>query len=423
MFRVLRTNRDVRSLFFAQVVSFCGDWFAYVAFVGLIQDLSDLALLVSLVYVAQTLPAFFAAAVAGAAADRFDRRNVIRIASLGQAAAALGLLLVRDTGSLWFGFACLCVISALGSFVGPASQAGLPNLVGTPEELKQASVLFGSLWGAMLAIGAAVGGVFAAAFGRDAAFVANAVSFVLAAVFVSAIRRPMQEERAAGPVEERRVRPVADMREALVEARRDPVILSLFASKATFALGSGIVGVLAVLAKRSLDAGDDGVGLLLGARGLGVGLGPLIGARIVGTELSRVLRLCGFAGMGFGICYLGLSVAPALAVAMVLVLVAHIGGGAQWTLSTYGVQRRAPDAIRGRLLAGDAAIVMLTLTLSNLLAGTAVGLIGPRPAVATFGVIGIVASTTYLVVTRPVRRRLVDEERRALAATLPCESS
>ena len=41
MWKLLRTNRDVPSLFIAQVVSFAGDWFAYVAFVGVVQDISD----------------------------------------------------------------------------------------------------------------------------------------------------------------------------------------------------------------------------------------------------------------------------------------------------------------------------------------------------------------------------------------------
>ncbi|MEZ5259616.1 MAG: MFS transporter [Ilumatobacteraceae bacterium] len=111
---MLRSNRDIRSLFFAQVVSFCGDWFAYVAFVGLIQDVSDSALLVSAVYVAQTLPAFFSSAIAGAAADRYDRRRIIMTVSSVQAVAAAGLLLVHSAGSLWFGFVCLSTISALG---------------------------------------------------------------------------------------------------------------------------------------------------------------------------------------------------------------------------------------------------------------------------------------------------------------------
>lgn len=402
MWRMLRTNRDIRFLFLAQVVSFCGDWFAYVAFVGLIQDVSDAALLVSLVYVAQTLPAFFSSAIAGAAADRFDRRTIIMTVSAVQALAALGLLLVHDKSSLWFGFVCLSIISAFGSFVAPAAQAGIPNLARSPEELKSASILFGSLWGAMLAIGAAVGGIFAATFGRDAAFVANGVSFVLASVLVFFIHRPMQEQRAEH-ADRRRVRPLADMGEAFAEARRDPIILALLGSKFTFGVASGIVGVLAVLAKRRFDAGDDGVGLLLGARGLGVAIGPVVGARLVGQDLNRLLRLCGGAAIVWGVCYLGLSVSPSLAVGAVAVFVAHLGGGAQWTLSTYGLQRRAPDAIRGRLLAGDAAIVMLTLTLSNLAAGAAVGAFGPQPAVALFACIGIAMSVGYLAATRRLR--------------------
>src|SRR4051794_35822359 len=103
MWKLLRTNRDVRQLFIAQVVSFAGDWFAYVAFVGLVQDLTDAAILVTLVYVAQSLPAFLMAPISGAAADRFDRRQLIRGVSVLQAVAAAGLLLVGSRDQLWLG--------------------------------------------------------------------------------------------------------------------------------------------------------------------------------------------------------------------------------------------------------------------------------------------------------------------------------
>src|SRR3954468_4899206 len=128
MLSMLRTNRDIRALFIAQVISYAGDWFAYVAFVGIVQDVTDLPLLVTMVYVAQSLPAFLMSAVAGPAADRFNRRTILLTVSSVQALAAAGLLLVDSRGSLWVGFLCLCVISALGSFVGPAAQAGIPNL-------------------------------------------------------------------------------------------------------------------------------------------------------------------------------------------------------------------------------------------------------------------------------------------------------
>jgi MFS family permease len=411
MWTMLRTNRDIRALFVAQVVSFMGDWFAYVAFVGLVQDVTDAPILVTLVYVAQALPAFLMSPVAGPVADRFDRKRVIRTVSLVQTVAAAGLLLVGSAGSLWFGFLCLCAISALGSFVGPASQAGLPNLARTPDELTKAALLFGSLWGAMLAVGAALGGLVASVFGRDVAFVANAASFVLAAGSVSLIRRPMQAPRDADDGAPRpRMRPLADMHEAFSYARKDSVLLSLLASKATFAMGAGIVGLLAVLATEELGGGDAATGLLVAARGVGVALGPLIAARLVGPSLARVLLMCGGAGMSFGVFYLGLSGAPFLALAALFGFLAHLGGGAQWTLSTYGLQRRAPDHIRGRILAGDFGIVTLIITLSNLAAGALAGAIGARGAIAVFSLLAIAASATYFVLTRPVRAALAREE-------------
>jgi len=406
MFALLRSNADVRSLFIAQVVSYMGDWFAYVAFVGLVQGLVDSPLLVSLVYVAQALPAFLLSPVAGSAADRYNRRRIIQVVSALQIVAAAGLLLVDSTSTLVLGFACLCMISALGSFVGPAAQAGLPNLVRTPEELKKGSLLFGALWGAMLAIGAGLGGLFASAFGRDAAFVANAVSFAVACLFVTLIRRPMQEPRSTTEAQGRGMRPIADMAEAIRYARQDHVILAMLASKASFAMGAGIVGLLAVLATQEFNGGDASTGLLLGARGVGVALGPLIASRLLGPDLSRVLLMCGGASIVFGVCYLSLALSTALWMGLVLVFVAHLGGGAQWTLSTYGLQARSPDSIRGRVLAGDVGFTMLIITLSNIAAGVLAGLVGPRLAIATFAAMGLVAGAVYLTLTRPIRRRL-----------------
>jgi len=50
----------------------------------------------------------------------------------------------------------------------------------------------------MLAVGAAVGGVVSTVFGRDTAFVVNAVSFAVSALLLSGIRRPFSEQREAG---------------------------------------------------------------------------------------------------------------------------------------------------------------------------------------------------------------------------------
>jgi MFS family permease len=415
MWTLLRSNRDIRWLFVALVISYIGDWFAYVAFVGVVQDVSDASILVTLVLVAQALPAFLMTPIAGPVADRHNRRNVIMTVASVQTLAALALLLVDSEATLWIGYLGLCTISALGAFVGPAAQASIPNLARSPEELQTASVMFGSLWGAMLAVGAALGGLVAGLFGRNVAFIANAASFAIAVLVVSLIRRPMQatrDDESARP----RIRPIADMREALGYARRDSTLLSLLASKATFAMGAGVVGLLAVLVTKELGGGDTQTGLIISARGFGVAVGPLLAAPFARTSLGRVLWICGIAGGIWGTAYLGLSVAPTFAIALVLVLIGHLGGGAQWTLSTYGLQARAPDHVRGRILAGDFGMVTLIMTLSNIAAGLLADTIGVRPTIAFFAVLDIAAAATYLVATKPVRERLLREDEPALVS-------
>jgi MFS family permease len=194
MWKMLKTNADMRRVFMAQVISYLGDWFSFVAIIGLIDDLTGSKFLVSLVVVAFSLPSFLASPLAGSMTDRFDRRRILIFVSIIQVIAAFGLLLVgKDT--VWLAFLAQSTISALAAVISPATEASIPNIARNKEELALASSLLGSTWGVMLAVGAAVGGVFASVFGRDAAFIANAVSFAIAAILFSRIKTPMQQER------------------------------------------------------------------------------------------------------------------------------------------------------------------------------------------------------------------------------------
>lgn len=97
---LLRRNRDLRALFLAQVISFAGDWFAFVALVGLVLDLTGSDLAGSQVFVATILPTFLASSLVGPAVDRFDRRRLMVGVSIAQAALAL-LLLAVGPGRAW----------------------------------------------------------------------------------------------------------------------------------------------------------------------------------------------------------------------------------------------------------------------------------------------------------------------------------
>ena len=407
MFSLLRRNRDIRVVFGAQVVSFLGDWFTFVALAGLVEDVTGSPFLVSLVLVSMTIPGLFMSPIAGSFADRFDRRKILIVVSIIQAVAAL-LLLLHSVVGIWVVFVAQCIVAAFAAFVGPATSAAIPNLTENEDDLRRASALFGSTWGIMLAVGAALGGVFASIFGRNAAFIADAISFVIAALLFASVRRPMQGERTKN-ASARRVRPLADMKEAINVAKKDKVILALLCSKMTFAVGAGIVSQLAVLASSAFHVGDAGRGLLIGVRGIGSGLGPILGARIVGRDMAKLLKVCGFAGLIFAICYLAAAFSPFIGMAAVFIALAHLSGGAQWTLSTLGLQIESPDEIRGRVIAGDMAMVNTMIGLTSILAGLTSEAIGVRHAIMVFAIAAAIASVIYLIATAGIRERLRNE--------------
>src|SRR5262245_60886392 len=194
--RLLRNNSAFRRLYVAQLISFAGDWFATVALLGLILELTDSPTAASLVLVIQTGVFALASPIAGVLADRFDRRLLMVAADFGRVPVALALVLATTTETLWICFLALALMAIGAAVFEPTSSAAMPNLV-EEDELGEANVLMGSAWGVMLAVGAAIGGLVAATLGRDAAFVLNAASFAVSGLLIVGIKRPFQKPRPA----------------------------------------------------------------------------------------------------------------------------------------------------------------------------------------------------------------------------------
>src|ERR671936_634206 len=68
--RLLLRNPDFRLMFLAQLISYAGDWFLFVALAGLVYSLTHSAGLVALVLGAQTVPSAFLTFIGGPLADR-----------------------------------------------------------------------------------------------------------------------------------------------------------------------------------------------------------------------------------------------------------------------------------------------------------------------------------------------------------------
>jgi predicted MFS family arabinose efflux permease len=399
LWALLRRNRDYRIVLIAQIISFAGDWFATVAFAGLVLDRTDSDLLATTVFVVSALPAFLVTPFAGPVADRFDRKRIMVICSILQAIVALGFLLSQNN---WIGYGFLAqgAIAAISAFFGPASQAAIVNLV-DPEDLPTATAASSSVWGAMLAIGSGLGAVVAARFGRQVAFELNAVSFLVAGVLIARVRGATSQ-RKAGAVRQP-MRPIADTIEAYHYARSNRYIKAFLLSKAGFGLGTGVVGLLAVLAKRRFGSGDGGIGVLLFARGLGVLMGPWFVGIANRRGLSGVVAACGVGAMTYGVGYLFVSWSSALALAAFGAFIAHLGGGMQWSSVLFGIAKTAPDEVRGRIGAADFALVTFSMSISLGLAGWASSKWGPVSTIRVLALVQLTWGALFLFLTRKLR--------------------
>jgi MFS family permease len=252
----------------------------------------------------------------------------------------------------------------------------------------------------MLAVGAALGGIVAAALGRDVAFLIDAATFGVSGLLIAGIRRPFAEERTEEP-EGHVVRATI---ETARFARRDHRVLALLGVKAGFGLGAGVLVLISVLALQEFDAGDMGIGILMSARGVGALIGPFLGRWLAGPDDRRLFGAIGLALAVFGISYTIVGFMPALWLAVPLVACAHLGGGAQWTLSSYGLQRIVPDRIRGRIFAFDAALITLTLTISSLVTGWAARAFGAPKTATGLGLVALAWAGIWTWLTTDVRR-------------------
>jgi MFS family permease len=396
---LLRRNGDFRKLYLASLISLGGDWFLLVALFGLALEFTGSAVSVAALIVAQEIPFGVASLIGGVLADRFDRRRLMVVCDVARTVLCLGFLLVNDPSMMWLAYLLLAVISSFSAVFDPASSAALPNLV-EPRELGPANALSGSLWGTMLAVGAALGGIVAAALGRDAAFLIDASSFAVSGLLIARIRRPFSAERTEEPE--------ANVIRATVEtvryARRDHRVLALVTVKAGFGIAAGVIALIAVFAHEEFGAGDAGIGALMAGRGVGALIGPFLGRWLAGPQDRRLFGAIGVALAVFGLGYATLGVMPSLFAAAVAVGIAHLGGGAQWTLSSYGLQRLVPDRIRGRIFAFDFTLITLSLTVSALVTAWGADRFGARPTVAVLGGVAVLWAAIWTWLTTDVRR-------------------
>jgi MFS family permease len=389
---VLTRNRDFRRLFLAELVVFGGDWFAVIPLMELLLDLTGRGFWGSVSLAADTAAYALLLPYAGTVADRLDRRKIAITANTAALLAVVLLMAVRSPGLAWLGPLAIGVLGAAKAFYSPAALAALPNLV-PEEDLSTANAVAGSAWGTMLVVGASLGGVMTALVGPYVCFLLTAACLLMAIVLVWRIKQPMQADRTADPTP-----PIRALREALGYIRRRPRVLSLVTVKSAVGVGNGVLATFPLLAM-SFAAGPVGTGALFAVRGLGALVGPLLLRRVF-THRAWLLPGLAISMASYGLAYLGVAASPWFALSLALVLLAHLAGGANWTMSNFALQLEVPDELRGRVFATDMMIVMIAISVSLLAVGALVDLLDFRLLIAGCAAATILYAIGWRLATR-----------------------
>jgi MFS family permease len=398
---LLRNNRNFRLLYIGQTISQLGDWFNTVAVYALLLDLTGSATAVAWMLIVQMLPIALVGPLAGVVVDRVNRRRIMMAADLVRGCLILGLLLVRRADQVWIAYVVTGLAVAAQAFFEPARTATIPNVT-APAELLPANALSSATWSAMLAIGASIGGLVTAAFGRNVAFTVNAASFFVSCLFIAATRydstppvRPPVQGLAA-------LTGASDLAEGIRYIRGSSHVAALMFVKAGWGLAGGILLLLTIFGQRVFPIGGSaaaGIGVLYGARGIGAALGPILLRYILGQKPAALRRAIGPAYFVIGVFYAALSGAPGLLTAAVCVLLAHFGGSILWVFSTVLLQMEVPDAFRGRVFAAELALVTLTSSASSFLTGRALDAgTSPRSVSLWLGALFFVPGVLWLLI-------------------------
>lgn len=376
--RLIGANRNFRRLWCAQIVSEIGDWFYTLSIYTLLLQLTGHAGSVALALVLQVLPQTLAGPTAGVVNDRIKRKHVMIAADLVRFVIVLAMLLVRSRSLVWLVYPLLLAETTMAAFFEPARSAVIPNIA-AQEEVLVANTLSSATWSVNLLIGASVGGVVAAYLGRDVAFVLNALSFLASAVLISGMRFAEPHAEAAPPLRLRDLVDFSPVMEGIryIRSHRE-LVPAVFAKAGELMVGPSWVIFTVMGARefavhgRGIDSAGGamlGMSILLGGRGAGALVGPLISARWAGQNDNR-LRLGILFGyltiaLGYGLIGVSHSVWTASACAML----AHAGGSTVWVFSTTLLQLRTEDRFRGRVFSADLGLASFTFATTAYLCG------------------------------------------------------
>jgi MFS family permease len=378
----LLKNVRFLQLWAGQGISFVGDAVSMVALVVLVVQITGSASAVGGALVARLLPTL-ASPLAGVLADRVDRRVILVASDLVRAVLVLGMVFTRDLVVLYV----LAFLMGLArTFFNPTIRAAFPSVVGEGD-LTRANALISGTFSVSIMAGPALGGLLVASSGVNAAFLLDAVTYLISAAFLSRIPllRPRVESREGF---------VKELRTGLsyLAAARVPLAIVVGAFLTILTINVTVPAEV-FLAKETFDAGDAGYGLLVGLWGGGMILGSALAA-VLGGRVG-LIPLYFLSILAAALALTGTGVAPAFALALGALTVAGVSNGIDNVTTDTILQKQVPEALLGRVFSVRFLGYSAGEALAYVTGGVIVDAVGPR---STYLLAGIATAAAGLLV-------------------------
>lgn len=380
---MLRAERGARAFFLVLLQSALGTGAGYVALLLVAYDRYESAWAISLVLLADLIPAMLLGPVFGAAADRWSRRTCLVVADVVRGVGFLGVALASSF-EVTLAFALLAGVGT--ALFTPAALAAIPSLV---EDHRRAPAT--SLFGAVADLGFTAGPGLAALLllltSAQTVLLANAATFVISALVVAHIGFGGRQHAgtAAAPVT---VSLLVTTRDGLRLVARMRGLRTLLLASAAVLFCGGVfnVGELPYVTE-VLDAPEVWFSILVALYGVGFIVGSLLGSAGGELPLLKSRYLVGVGIMAAGL--LGVGVASNLVLASLAFAVAGLGNGMVLVFERLLIQETVSDELLGRVFGVKDALTAWAFGVAFLGAGAAVSELGVRPVLTAAGIVAL----------------------------------
>jgi dTMP kinase len=352
-----------RRLWIALSLSSLGDWLSLVALSTLAYKLGGRngAYAVSGVWLTSLLPALILGPLAGAVADKFDRRLNMIIGDVIRAALYLTIPIDATVGfanQLTWMYTVQFLASCASLFWTPAKDASVPNLV-PPDKLEAANTLsllttygtapFAGLIFALLAIISSALGHISHYFTTNQVNLAlyfNVLTFVVSALTVFMLRE--LKRKRTGQISAPSV--LKSIWEGWQFVGQSEVVRGIvIGMTGAFAAAGVVVGLGRSYVSTSLHGGNAGWGTMFASIFVGLAIGMFLGLRVLANFSRR--RLFGVSIMFAAVPLAVVALIPSLVLTVILIIVIGACAGVAYVTGYTVIGREVDDETRGRTFA------------------------------------------------------------------------